>query len=964
MAQESPLVFGPFRLESSPARLWRGSDVIDLRPRALAVLWYLVRHPGRLVTKAELRQQVWEGTHVTDTVLRVCVREIRAALGDVAATPQYLATITPHGWQFLVPVEGSPPPPEAVEAIVVGRQAEVEALAEWFQRAASGARQLVFVSGEAGIGKTTVVEQWLARLPAGSPVRCGRGQCVEQYGEGEPYLPVLEALSQLGRGPEGPTLLAVLRRYAPMWLAQLPGLASDPELERVQRQVQGATQARMLRELAEALAVLTADTPLVLLLEDLHWSDHATLECLAALAQRREPARLLVVGTYRPVEMLLRGPLLRGLAQELIGRGYGVELPLELLLAGDVTAYVAQRLGGPVASSLAAFVHERTEGNALFMVNLLEHLVQQGLVAWQGEQWTLRPEVPAAGSLPAGVRQLIVRRIEALPGDTQRVLEAASVVGEAFAAAAVAAGAQCTVADVEAVCDALVVQQHFLDDSGLTAWPDGTRGGSYGFRHMLYQQVLYERLGTTRRMQLHRRIGGRLETAYGARAGELAAQLALHFERGGETSQAILYWQQAGDNAARRHAYHDAIALFTKGLVLLATLPDTPERAPHELSVQLALGELLRATQGVGAPDVGKVYSRAYTLCQQIGETPLFARVLWGLSQFQMTHGQGTTAGELAQQLLDLAQQQPDTGYLMEGHFLLGTMAFYRGHFLAARTHLEQSWRLADTEPSSAATLRGGFVRGVTPRTSLARVLWTLGYADQAQQRSQEALALAQQGEHLPSLAYAECFVGLVCQCRRDMAETQVHAEALLALATAQQWPLRAAQGRIVQGWVLAMQGDAAAGVVQLRQGVESPDVGPEHLRPYWLALLAEAYGRAGQPEVGLQVLAEAVAVMTTTEMWWSEAEMSRLQGELQLQLACPDIPQAEACFQRSLTVARRQQAKSLELRAALSLARLWQQQGQRQAALTLLAPVYGWFTEGFDTADLQEAQALLASLM
>jgi predicted ATPase len=458
-------------------------------------------------------------------------------------------------------------------------------------------------------------------------------------------------------------------------------------------------------------------------------------------------------------------------------------------------------------------------------------------------------------------------------------------------------------------------------------------------------------------------MGLRLEAGYGEQAGGIAAQLAVHFERGGETLQAVHYWQQAGEHAARQYAHDDAIALFTKGLTLLVTLPESPERGRHELSVQLALGELLRATQGVGAPDVGKVSSRAYTLCQQTGETPLLARILWGLSQFQITQGQTATAGELAQQLLDLGQQQPETGCLLEGHFLLGTMAFYRGDFLAARTHLEQSWRLADTEPSAAATLRVGFVRGVTPRTSLARVLWALGYADQSQQRSQEALALAQQGEHLPSLAYAECFVGLVCQCRRDVARTQRHADALLALAAAQQWPLRVGQGRILRGWSLAMQGDAAAGVTLLRQAVASPGVGPEHLRPHWLALLAEAYGRAGQPEAGLQVLAEAVAVMTRTQMWWSEAEMSRLQGELRLQLACPDIPQAEACFQQALAVARRQQAKSLELRVALSLARLWQQQGQRQAARTLLAPVYSWFTEGFDTVDVGDAKTLLEEL-
>jgi ATP/maltotriose-dependent transcriptional regulator MalT len=232
-----------------------------------------------------------------------------------------------------------------------------------------------------------------------------------------------------------------------------------------------------------------------------------------------------------------------------------------------------------------------------------------------------------------------------------------------------------------------------------------------------------------------------------------------------------------------------------------------------------------------------------------------------------MTQGQMATADALAQQLLALAQRQPDTGFLLEGHFVMGTIVGYRGDFLAARTHLEHSWRLTDTVPSPAPLLRGGFVRGVTLRTSLARVLWTLGYDDQARQRAQEALTLARQGDHLPTLAYAEYFVGLVCQNRRDVAATQAHADTLLALAAAQRLAIRAEQGRLLRGWALAMQGEAAAGVAHLRQALASPDVGPESLRSHWLAALAEASGRAGQPQAGLQVLAEAVTLMATTEV-------------------------------------------------------------------------------------------------
>jgi predicted ATPase len=464
-----------------------------------------------LVTKTELLQHVWAGTHVTDTVLRVCIREIRAALEDAAETPQYLQTAGRQGYQWLVPGDGSAVSPAAPRPIV-GRQAEVEALERCFRRATTGERQIVFVSGEGGIGKTTVIDLWLTHLDIGSEVWLGRGQGAEHYGTGEPYLPVLEALGELGRGPAGPALLAVLRRYAPMWLVQLPGLVRDAELERVQRQVQGATQARMIRELAEALNVLTADTPLVLVLEDLHWSDSATVEFLAYLAQRREPARLLVLGTYRPVETVLRAHPLRGIVQELCGRGQAMDLHLECLPAEDVAAYVARRLDGPVAAPLAAFIYERTEGNALFMVNTVEYLVTQGWVVRRNGTWMLQESVETEEiSIPDGLQLLLRRRVEALSPDVRRVLEAASVVGTVFAVHTVAAGAQCAASEVEAVCEELAARQHFLDDIGLTVWPDGTSGGSYRFRHSLYPQVLYEHLGSARRQQLHRRIGVCLE---------------------------------------------------------------------------------------------------------------------------------------------------------------------------------------------------------------------------------------------------------------------------------------------------------------------------------------------------------------------------------------------------------------------------------------------------------------------
>jgi DNA-binding winged helix-turn-helix (wHTH) protein/predicted ATPase len=942
MAHAHDITFGPFRLDVTHGRLWRGAQVLSLRRRSLALLRYLAEHPGRLVTKAELRQHVWAETFVTDTVLRVCVQEIRAALGDAADAPQYLATVGGQGYRFLVGDAQEVAPP-LLTSPLVGRQGEVELLASWFQRAAQGARQLAFVSGPAGVGKTTVVELWLARLAAGREVRIAWGHCVEHYGEGEPYLPLLEALGHLSRGPHHQAVLDTVRRYAPMWLVQLPGLLPEPGLERLQRQVQGATAARMLRELAEALDVLSAETPLVVL-EDLHWSDRPTVEALAYVAQRRAPARLLVLGTYRPVEATLRGQALRPMVRELCGRGQAVELRLELLPAEDVAAYVTGRLGGPAAARLTAFVYERTEGHALFLVNIVEHLVDQRLVVQREGQWTLQDGAEAqVRSLPEGLRQLLLRRLEDLPPEARRVLEAASVAGEQFTVAAVAAGAQCPVEDVDAACEALAAQQHVLADLGLREWPDGTSSGRYRFVHTLYRQVLYEGLGSVRRRQLHRRIGMRLEAGYGARVGEIAARLAVHFEQGGEVQRAVHYWQQTGDNATRRHAHPEAIAALRQGLALLSTLPDSPERLQRELALQLTLGELLMATQGMASPAAGDAYSRAHVLCQQVGDTPQRFRALCGLYMFHSAQAQLHTASAFGQQLFDLAQRQRDPVLVREGHVLLGTAALDQGDPVAARAHLEQSLALSAGPQPATALSAAGLHPQIESLAKLMRVLWLLGYADQAQRRGQDALALAQHVGHPPSVAYAAYFVTTLAQCRRDVVATLTQAEALMALAQEQGLGFRLEQGRTLRGWALAMQGDAATGVAQIRQGLAAHDQAglPQLGHPAMLALLAEAYGQAGQPEVGLRVLDEAVTLVATTEARWWEAELHRLQGALRLQLPMPDVPQAEACFHQALDVARGQQAKSLELRAATSLARLWQQQGQWEATRVLLAPVY-----------------------
>src|SRR5262245_39833405 len=374
------------RLDPANACRWRGPEARRLTPQAWAVLAVLVAQAGRLVTKATLLETAWPGVVVSDAALVVCIREIRQALGDTARTPQYLETVHRRGYRFigpLAPPEAAPAPPPAAPApagappAVLGREAELRTLHGWLAQAQGGGRCVGFVTGEAGIGKTTLVDAFGAQAAATGPLWLARGQCIEHYGAGEAYLPVLEALGQLCRGPEAALVLGLLEQHAPLWLRQMPALLSAPAQEALHRQVQGATPERMLRECAEAVEALTVVRPLVLVLEDLHWSDQATLALVAYLAQRRAPARLLLLGTYRPVEVIVHGHPLQAVKTALTLHGHCVDLVLAVLPAAAVTAVVAARLPGPtVPPAVVETLRRRTDGHPLFLVQLVDALLR------------------------------------------------------------------------------------------------------------------------------------------------------------------------------------------------------------------------------------------------------------------------------------------------------------------------------------------------------------------------------------------------------------------------------------------------------------------------------------------------------------------------------------------------------------------------------------------------------------
>jgi len=1036
------LCFPPFRIDFAEERVWRETTVVPLRPKSFAVLRHLVEHAEHLVTNDELLTAVWPGVVVSETMPRLCIREIRRALGDEATHPQFIETRPRRGYRFIAPLTTPPHsrPESRVQSLesgdpettshriqtldarrqtldvpLVGRETELAQLHHWLDLARRGERQLVFVTGDPGVGKTTLVDAFLQGLassvqrPASKqqtassfPVLTldprhqtldsrpwvARGQCLEQYGEGEAYLPMLEALGQLCRGPGGTQVVTVLQRYAPTWLVQMPSLVAETELEAVQRQVAGATRERMLREMADALEALTVEQSLVLVLEDLHVSDRSTVELIAYLAQRREPARLLVVGTYRPTEVVGHEHALKAVTQELRAHGQSEELRVERLSRSAVEEYLTKRLAAPtVPVELTDLLYQRTEGNPLFLVNVVDYCVRQHLLVQEDGQWQLKRDGEEL-EVPENVQQLIEKQVERLTDNEQRLLEVASVAGKEFTTAAVAAALQRDVDSIEDVCEELAQKSQFLQEEGMAEWPDGTLSGRYAFRHVLYQNVLYDRIAEARRVRLHRLLGNCQEHAYGPRAKEIAAELAMHFERSRDHQRAVYYLHKAGEKALRQSAHQEAIRHLTKGLELLRTLPATPERWQQELALQMALGVPLIATKSYGAPEVEKVYSRARELCQQLGETPTLFSVLRGLWVFYLVLGNLETSRELGEQLLRLAEHVKDTALLLEAHFAVGAASLWRGELAPARDHLELGTALYDSKLHASHAFLYGHDPGVNCLSSIARGLWALGYPDQALKSNHEAIALAQALSHPFSLASALNLAAMLSQLRQEPQATQEWAETVIALSLKQGFPLWAAFGTILRGWALAKQGNRAEGIAQIRQGLAAfRSTGTGLGWPYNLALLAEAHGGMGQAEDGLSAVAEALAEVDKTGERFCEAELYRLQGELILQKdrqqtkghvrrpsrktrtqhRAPHAKtverEAEACFVKAIAIAQQQHAKSWELRATMSLARLWQQQGNQHEAHQVLSEVYSWFTEGFDTKNLREAKALLNQL-
>jgi DNA polymerase III delta prime subunit len=829
---------------------------------------------------------------------------------------------------------------------MVGRATELAQLNHWLEQTRSGTRRVIFVSGEPGIGKTTLTRAFADSLASDRAFRIGRGQCVDQYGAGEPYLPILEALTRLCREPRGETLVEILHRIAPAWLAQMPSLVNAEDRARMQQLAQGMTQQRMLHEMAEALEVIAAETPLVLYLEDLHWSDPSTLDLIATVARRSEPARLMILGTYRPVDMLAGKHPLRAMKEELELHGHAIELRLPLLSEADVAAFLAERLSN-AKEKIAAAVYARTEGNPLFMVNVIEYLVDQGSLA--------KAEKIEA---PRNIRQMIERNIQRLSPDEQRILEAASVAGAEFSAAAIAAALRQPAIEIETCFTALARREQFVATQGIKTWPDGTLAANIRFHHSLYREALYNRVPPSHRVELHERIAARTEQAYGNRTAEIAAELANHYRQANRPDKAVRFFELAAERTAERRAYRETEQHYRDALAMLLTQPESFERNDQELRLQLALGGVLALTRGWSAVDADEVYTRSLALAEVIADEASLVKLRRYTFGLAVTRSELRRALPLSDQVMQDASRINSPGALLFAHYALGLTRLCGGDLVESRHQFQKALEYQQIEDG-----HGRYVDwGVGARTWSGVNEWLLGCPDRAQRLVQGARALAHRIRKPFNEASAEIDGSVVHLLTGDF--TLVRDACDEGLQSANSFGIQAASslGKIYAGFAKAHLNETNDGTVLIRTGIdELESLSYRMFRGFHLTLLADAQSIKGDLSDALVTVEQAIE--TNPDELWSRPLTLTLRGQLHLREDPNHIDLSERDFREAIELSRKISAKSPELRATTSLARMLRDTSRRDDARTMLAEVYNWFTEGFDTADLKDAKALLDEL-
>jgi predicted ATPase/class 3 adenylate cyclase len=838
---------------------------------------------------------------------------------------------------------------------LVGREEELHLLLARWRRAADGEGQVVLLSGEPGIGKSRIVQALREQLTGErytplshycSPYHTAsalfpiiglleRAAGFNRSDPPEVRLDKLEAL--LAQGTER------LAEAVPL-IAEVLGVMAGERYPSPNLSPQRKAQ-RTLEVLVEQVEGLASRQPVLALYEDVHWIDPTTLAALGLLIERVQRLPVLVLITFRPE-----------FAPPWSGHAHVTQLSLTRLTRRHGTAIVA-RLAGDKAlpEEVLDEIIARTDGIPLFVEELTKTVLESGLLQEAGDHYDLAGPLPLL-AIPSTLQDSLMARLDRL-APVKQLAQTAAAIGREFDYQLLAAVCSSSEKQLNDALDQLVA-------AGLVFRRGAPPDATYTFKHALVQEAAYNSLLKSRRQQLHARIAQALEEKFPDLAANRPEVLARHLTDAALTEKAVGYWHAAAQQAAKRFAHKEAIAHLTTGLDLLRSLPETPERSREEIRLQIALGISISATRGP-AEEMLAAYLRARELAERIGDTRQAYAAVWGHWYFNLLRMRFSTARDLSYELLELAKREQDQELLLQAHHAAWPILLCRGELLLCREHAEQGLALYDPDEHRSHALRyGGHDPGACCRYHAALALWLLGCADQSVAMSRDAVRLASELAQPFSLVLALSHASYLQQCRGEPRLAQEWAEATTALSVEQGFMHYRATGNLIRGWAQAAQGDLEAGAAAVQESLATlRAAGFNVRRSYYLALLADVCRRAGRHDAAQSAIAEALAFAEESgERWW-EADLYRLNGELLLAQSTENRAEAEVCFHRALEIARQQSAKAFELRAAASLARMRADAGRRTEAHDLLAPVYGWFTEGFDTADLKDAKTLLDQL-
>lgn len=968
-----PLQFDRFVLDEANALLTEEGRPVRLEPKAFAVLCELARQPGRLATKDALLDAVWGHRHVSESVLKSVISQLRAVLGDDAGRPRLIETVPRRGYRFIggavaselstapMPSAGAPPahagPPAGARAttlpVMIGREDALARLRASWDRAHAGQRQLVWVEGDAGIGKTTLIDRFVAEVGAD---RCARGQCVEQFGAGEPYLPLLEALDALTR--HEPECAALLRQVAPTWLVQLPWLVTDVDRDALHAELAGAGQERMVRELWELLSRLTRDEPLVLVTEDLHWSDQGTLRLMDHFARHREPLRLLWLASFRLTQVIAEPHPLQSLRAELRLHRLCEELLLDSFSEAELAAYVEYRApGSAVSPTFVKSLHVHTDGLPLFVASVLDGLLaSEGGLPQSGDGGASADE--PVWQVPDGLAGAIERQLARLPSATSEALGAASVCGMEFRAATVAALLGREPAGVIEVCDALVRRQCWLREVAVAALPGGALDMRYAFRHAVYKHVFYQRLSGAQRIGLHRQAARALEQGRAAGVAATSTEIASHHELGREPQAAVAHYSAAAESALGHFAPQEALQLTDRALALLPGCPEGPARQELELSLLATRGVAFSLLHGIAARETVEAFDRVSALCAQLPQTPARALLLNSLGWGLFTRGDYEGAIAMTQRIEAIAKAFDDPVLFVFACNLRGVTLANAGRFAEARATMLEGIAVCEREGERLAVQQ----LYVDPEASMcgnvALPLMQMGLADQARASVARALArTGRRGQPMARLVVHWCGCALAIRLE-DVETAEAHVaglEELVATTTIQQ---ARAPARWFRGWVEVRRGRAAEGVALIREGLALYE------QSGTLAGCTETLAYAAEALILAQRWAEAQATLdqahAIAERFGERLYMTELRL-LQARLAAGqgDASGERRAIEQALDESRSTGALGAELRAAVALAERAERTDQD---LALLRALLARISEGVDVPLYRRARTLLGA--